>query len=51
MNWVLGGFGPDQRKQLPEFLADGADAAEDIIFTSCQDPGEVQWPVRRRTRT
>ena len=32
MNWVLGGFGPDQRKQLPEFLADGADAAEDIIF-------------------
>ena len=32
VNWVLGGFGPDQRKQLPEFLADGADAAEDIIF-------------------
>ena len=32
INWVLGGFGPDQRKQLPEFLADGADAAESIIF-------------------
>ena len=32
VNWVLGGFGPDQRKQLPEFLADGAHAAEDIIF-------------------
>ena len=32
VNWVLGGFGPDQRKQLPEFLADGADAAETIIF-------------------
>ena len=31
-SWVLGGFGPDQRKQLPEFLADGADAAETIIF-------------------
>ncbi len=31
-NWVLGAFGPDQRKQLPEFLADGADAAETIIF-------------------
>mgnify|MGYP000290845837 FL=1 len=29
---MLGGFGPDQRKQLPEFLADGADAAETIIF-------------------
>ena len=26
INWVLGGFGPDQRKRLPEFLADGADA-------------------------
>jgi PTH1 family peptidyl-tRNA hydrolase len=33
VNWVLGGFGPDQRKQLPEFLADGADAAETIIFS------------------
>ena len=32
VNWVLGGFGPGQRKQLPEFLADGADAAETIIF-------------------
>ena len=32
INWVLGGFGPEQRKQLPEFLADGADAAESIIF-------------------
>ena len=32
INWVLGGFGPDQRKRLPEFLADGADAAESIIF-------------------
>ena len=33
VNWVLGGFGPDQRKQLPDFLADGADAAETIIFS------------------
>ena len=32
VNWVLGGFGPDQRKQLPDFLADGADAAEEIMF-------------------
>ena len=32
INWVLGGFGPDQRKQLPDFLADGADATEDIMF-------------------
>lgn len=32
VNWVLGGFGPDQRKQLPDFLADGADAVETIMF-------------------
>lgn len=32
INWVLGGFSPQQRKELPEFLADGADAAETIIF-------------------
>lgn len=32
INWVLGGFGPEQRKQLPEFLADGADAAEMVII-------------------
>ncbi|KFJ06520.1 aminoacyl-tRNA hydrolase [Bifidobacterium tsurumiense] len=32
VNWVLGGFGPDQRKQLPEFLADGADAVEEVII-------------------
>ena len=32
INWVLGGFGPDQRKRLPEFLADGADAVEGVIF-------------------
>lgn len=31
VNWVLGGFGPEQRKQLPEFLADGADAAEELM--------------------
>ncbi|PWG60858.1 aminoacyl-tRNA hydrolase [Bifidobacterium catulorum] len=31
INWVLGGFSPQQRKQLDEFLADGADAAETII--------------------
>ncbi|MCI1212049.1 aminoacyl-tRNA hydrolase [Bifidobacterium tibiigranuli] len=32
VDWVLGGFNPDQRKQLPEFLADGADATETVIF-------------------
>ena len=32
VNWVLGGFSPQQCKQLPEFLADGADAAETIII-------------------
>ncbi len=32
INWVLGEFNAAQRKQLPEFLADGADAAESIVF-------------------
>ena len=32
IDWVLGGFPPAQRKELPNFLADGADAAESIIF-------------------
>lgn len=32
IDWVLGGFAGDQRKQLPEFLADGADAAETLII-------------------
>ena len=40
INWVLGEFNAAQRKQLPEFLADGADAAETIVFdglTKAQD--------------
>ena len=55
VNWVLGGFGPDQRKQLPEFLADGADAAEDIIFHVLPRPrrssmaGEATHPDLTRT--
>lgn len=32
INWVLGEFNAAQRKQLPDFLADGADAAESIVF-------------------
>ncbi|MEE1296852.1 MAG: aminoacyl-tRNA hydrolase [Bifidobacterium sp.] len=32
INWVLGEFNKAQRKELPEFLADGADAAEAIVF-------------------
>ncbi len=32
VDWVLGGFSPAQRKELPDFLADGADAAEAVIF-------------------
>lgn len=31
VNWVLGGFSPDQISRLPEFLADGADAVEAVI--------------------
>jgi PTH1 family peptidyl-tRNA hydrolase len=31
VNWVLGGFSRDQKAQLPDFLADGADAAETLI--------------------
>ncbi|KFI68716.1 aminoacyl-tRNA hydrolase [Bifidobacterium magnum] len=40
INWVLGGFNAQQRKMMPEFLADGADAAETIMFqglTHAQD--------------
>lgn len=32
VNWVLGGFNAAQSKELPGFLADGADAAETIII-------------------
>lgn len=32
VNWVLGGFAAAQKSDLPNFLADGADAAESIIF-------------------
>lgn len=32
VDWVLGGFSSTQRSQLPDFLADGADAVETIIF-------------------
>lgn len=32
IGWVLGGFNADQRSQLPDVLADGADAVESLIF-------------------
>ena len=32
IDWVLGRFNADQRQNLPDFLADGADAAEGLIF-------------------
>ncbi|PNS43734.1 aminoacyl-tRNA hydrolase [Gardnerella vaginalis] len=32
VNWVLGGFAAAQKSELPNFLADGADAVESIIF-------------------
>lgn len=32
VNWVLGGFAPQQRAELDNFLADGADAVESVIF-------------------
>lgn len=32
VNWVLRGFAAAQKSDLPNFLADGADAAESIIF-------------------
>ena len=35
VNWVLGGFGPDQRKHLRR---------------SRQSPGAIQWPLNRRLR-
>ena len=32
VNWVLGGFAGAQKSNLPNFLADGADAVESVIF-------------------
>ena len=32
VGWVLGGFDADQRKRLPDYLTDGADAAETIVM-------------------
>lgn len=32
IDWVLGGFPPAQRKELPTVLAGAADAAESIVF-------------------
>lgn len=32
VDWVLGGFGGDQRRQLPDFLARGGDAVESVIL-------------------
>ena len=32
VNWVLGGVASAQKSELPNFLADGADAVESIIF-------------------
>lgn len=32
VNWVLGGFAGAKKSELPNFLADGADAVESVIF-------------------
>lgn len=32
VNWVLGGFAGAQKSELPNFLADGSDAVESVIF-------------------
>lgn len=32
VNWVLGGFAGAQKSELPNFLSDGADAVESVIF-------------------
>ncbi|TCD53528.1 aminoacyl-tRNA hydrolase [Alloscardovia theropitheci] len=36
VNWVLGGFNASQRKELDEFLMDGADAAEMLMADGLQ---------------
>lgn len=41
IDWVLGGFGAEQRKQLPEFLADGADAVESVIIDGLSHAQEL----------
>ena len=60
VNWVLGGFRPDQRKQLPEFLADGADAPKPSSSTDSPPPrrssmaaeqGRARQSVRRHGHT
>ncbi len=45
INWVLGEFNSAQRKQLHEFLADGADAAESIVFD-----GMTKWQATFNAR-
>ncbi|RBP98118.1 aminoacyl-tRNA hydrolase [Bifidobacterium aemilianum] len=40
VNWVLGGFNADQRKALPEFLADGADAVETVVIDGLAEAQE-----------
>ena len=36
IDWVLSRFSPEQRRHLPDFLADGADAAEGIIVNGLE---------------
>ena len=36
VNWVLGGFNAAQKKELDEFLMDGADAVESLITDGVQ---------------
>ncbi|MFD0704844.1 aminoacyl-tRNA hydrolase [Alloscardovia venturai] len=40
INWVLGGFNATQRRELDEFLMDGADAAESIMVNGIQKTQE-----------
>lgn len=40
VNWVLGGFGAEQHAKLPDFLADGADAVETVIYDGLADAQE-----------
>lgn len=46
IDWVLGGFKGSQRSELDDFLADGADAAETIIFEGI-DKAQTRYNSRK----
>ncbi len=46
IDWVLGGFKGSQKSELDDFLTDGADAAETIIFEGI-DKAQTRYNSRK----